>query len=151
MGTVHDKDLYATILGVASPWAVRDVELRCKMQEVEVFIEHDGMQGLLRPECGRAYARHDTRQRSRRHLDTCQFRTRLRAEVSRVKCPEHGVLQLPLPWSERGSRFTALFQCLAIDWLREVGLSAVSRRLRVSWDALDGFQRRAVRRGLERR
>ena len=132
MGTMRDNDLYATILGVASPWLVGDEELRSEVEEVEVFIEPDGTQGLLCSECARACARHDMRRRSWRHLDTCRFRTRLSAEVPRVKCPEHGVLQLPLPWSERGSRFTALFECLAIDWLREASLSAVSRRLRVS-------------------
>ncbi len=129
---------------MASPWLVGDEELRSEVEEVEVFIEHDGTQGLACPECGQACARHDTRRRSWRHLDTCQFRTRLTAEVPRVTCPEHGVLQLPVPWSERGSRFTALFECLAIDWLRQASLSAVSRRLRVSWDELDGIQRRAT-------
>ena len=141
---MRDKDLYATILGVASPWAVFDVELRSEAEEVEVFIEHDGRRGLACPKCGRVCARHDTRRRSWRHLDTCQFRTTLTAEVPRVRCPEHGVLQLPVPWSDRGSRFTVLFECLAIDWLGEASLSAVSRRLRVSWDALDGIQRPAV-------
>lgn len=58
--------------------------------------------------------------------------------------------QVPVPWAEPNSRFTALIESLAIDWLREASLSAVSRRLRLSWDTLDGIQRRAVRRGLAR-
>ena len=37
---MHDKELYATILGVISPWAVREVEVRAGSAEVEVFIEH---------------------------------------------------------------------------------------------------------------
>lgn len=148
---MRDKDLYATFLGVRAPWLVREVELRSAAQEVEVFIEHDGSEGLRCPKCGQACGRHDTRRRSWRHLDTCQFRTTLTAEVPRVQCPEHGVLQLEVPWSERGSRFTAMFESLAIDWLREANLTAVSRRLRVSWDELDGIQQRAVRRGLARR
>lgn len=148
---MRDKDLYAAILGVAPPWSVREVELRAVAEEVEVFIEHDDSVGLSCPRCGQSCGRHDTRRRSWRHLDTCQFRTTLTAEVPRVQCPEHGVLQLEVPWSERGSRFTALFESLAIDWLREANLTAVSRRLRVSWDELDGIQQRAVRRGLARR
>jgi transposase len=148
---MRDKDLYATILGITAPWAVRDVDLRAEAQEVEVFIEYDGERELACPECGAAASQHDTRRRSWRHLDTCQYRTTLTAEVPRVKCPEHGVRQVAVPWSERNSRFTAMFECLAIDWLREASVSAVSRRLRVSWDALDGIQRRAVGRGLARR
>jgi len=148
---MRDKDLYAPILGVRAPWSVRDVELRPAVQEVEVFIEHAGSVGLSCPQCGQACGRHDTRRRSWRHLDICQFRTTLTAEVPRVQCPEHGVLQLAVPWAERGSRFATLLESLAIDWLREANLTAVSRRLRASWDELDGIQQRAVRRGLARR
>lgn len=148
---MRDKDLYATILGVTSPWTVRDVDLRAGAQEVEVFIEHDGSTPLVCPECGRKASRHDARRRSWRHLDTCQYRTTVTAEVPRVRCPEHGVHQVRVPWAEPGARFTALFECLAIDWLQEASLSAVARRLRLSWDELDGIQRRAVRRGLARR
>jgi transposase len=84
-------------------------------------------------------------------LDTCQYKTVLTADVPRTNCSKHGVHQVKVPWAEPGSRFTALFECIAIDWLREASLSAVSRRLRVSWDELDGIQQRAVARGLRRR
>jgi transposase len=148
---MRDHELYATILGVTLPWAVRQVALRADLQEVEVFIEHDGSTPLVCPECAREGSRHDARRRSWRHLDTCQYRTTVTAEVPRVRCPEHGVHQVRVPWAEPGARFTALFESLAIDWLREASLSAVARRLRLSWDEIDGIQRRAVRRGLARR
>lgn len=56
-----------------------------------------------------------------------------------------------MPWAEEGSRFTALFEALVIDWLREASFSAVARRLDMSWDQVDTIMRRAVRRGLERK
>lgn len=148
---MHDKDLYATILGVTSPWVVRDVAVRAEEEEVEVFIEHDGSQALCCPECSQSGSRYDSRRRSWRHLDTCQYRTTLTADVPRVDCPEHGVRQIRTPWAEGGSRFTAMFESLAIDWLREASIAAVARRLRLTWDELDGIQTRAVRRGLARR
>ena len=37
METMRDKDFYATILGVASPWSVRDVEPRSEVAEGAVF------------------------------------------------------------------------------------------------------------------
>ena len=147
---MRDKELYAAILGVKAPWSIRDVHFGPGSKEVEVFIEHDGSQGLECPKCGRRCWRHYPRRRSWRHLDTCQFRTTPTADVPRVHCPEHGVLQLNVPWSQRGSRFMAMFESLAIDWLRDASLTAVSRRLRMNWDGLDGIQSRAVRRGLAR-
>jgi len=84
-------------------------------------------------------------------LDTCQYRTILAAEVPRCNCPEHGVHQVTVPWGEPGSRFTALFEAVVIDWLKVTSLSAVSRNMNLTWDQLDGIMQRAVKRGLERR
>jgi transposase len=84
-------------------------------------------------------------------LDTCQFKTTLRADVPRVKCEEHGVLQIRAPWAEPGSGFTMLMEGLIIDWLRETSILGVSRLMRLSWDQIDTVMRRAVRRGLARR
>ena len=39
-----------------------------------------------------------------------------------------------LPWAEPGSRFTALFEALAINWLRAASEQAVADRLSLSWD-----------------
>ena len=147
---MQDRELYATILGIGKPWRVVRVEVRADKQEVEVFVEHDGS-ALQCAVCQANAPRYDARKRTWRHLDTCQYRTLLTAEIPRSKCGEHGVHQSPVPWSEPGSRFTALFESLAIDWLREASISAVAAQLGLSWDELDGIQQRAVRRGLGRR
>jgi transposase len=39
----------------------------------------------------------------------------------------------------------------ALDWLRESSIQAVSRRLQLSWNAIDGILQRVVKRGLARR
>lgn len=150
---MRDTDLYARILGVESPWQVTEVELRLAAGEVEVTVEHGESGPLPCPECGVASKRYDTRRRSWRHLPTCQYRTILSAEVPRVRCPEHGVKTLAVPWSEpgSGSGFTALFEALVIDWLREASILAVARQLGLTWDQVDGVLQRAVRRGLARR
>ena len=71
--------------------------------------------------------------------------------MPRVRCAEHGVLTIGVPWSDAGSRFTALFEALVIDWLGEASMSAVARQLDLSWDQVDGVMQRAVKRGLARR
>lgn len=148
---MRDKDLYARILGIESPWYVRDVELQLQKGEVYVFLDFKPTASLTCPECGKKAPGYDRRERRWRHLDTCQYHTIIVADVPRVKCTEHGVHQITVPWSEPGSRFTALFEALAIDWLQEASLSAVGRLLDLSWDEVDGIVGRAVRRGLARR
>ena len=58
---------------------------------------------------------------------------------------------MKLPWAEPSSRFTALFERLAIDWLRAASQKAVGEHLGLSWDEIHGIMERAVERGLERR
>lgn len=150
---MRDTELYAQILGVRRPWTVSRVALQLEGGDVEVFVEYgsDAAESLACPECGKAASRYDTRQRRWRHLDTCQYRTILVADVPRVQCPEHGVKTIRAPWSEPGSSFTALLEALVIDWLREATTTAVARRLGLTWDQVDGVMQRAVRRGLARR
>src|SRR5436190_8522917 len=147
---MEDRQLYAQILGIQQPWEVRSVELRRAEGEVRVAV---GLRGRKRccPVCGKRGIGYDERPREWRHLDTCQYRTILVATVPRVTCAEHGVRQVEMPWAEPGSRFTALFEALAIDWLRECSFAAVARQLRLTWDQVAGIQERAVRRGLDRR
>ena len=139
---MRDKELYARIVGIEAPWRVEDVELNLQQGEVVVRVAHDG--GPVRcPECGRPANRYDTRQRRWRHLDTCQYRTILAAEVPRVQCEHHKVKQIEVPWSESRSRFTALFEAVVIDWLQEASTAAVAQQLGLSWDEVDGVMRRA--------
>lgn len=148
---MRDKDLYAQILGIASPWFVRDVELALQAGEVTVRLGYDPGTPLTCPVCGEVVPGYDTRPRRWRHLDTCQYRTVIEVEIPRVECSVHGVHQIQVPWAEPGSRFTALFEALAIDWLKETSLSGGCRLLNLSWDEAAGIQERAVRRGLARR
>ena len=148
---MRDTDLYARILNVQAPWTVEDVELDQSGGEVRVHVAYDAGAPLVCPQCQQAVPGYDTRQRQWRHLDTCQLRTLLVADVPRVNCPEHGVRQIDVPWAEEGSRFTALFEALVIDWLQEASIQAVAQRLGLSWSAVDGIMQRAVKRGLARR
>ena len=148
---MRDKDLYAQILGIGSLWQVEAVDLRLHAGEVHIVVGLARGNTLRCPACDQACPGYDTRRRRWRHLDTCQYRTIVIAEVPRVQCAEHGVRQIVVPWAEPGSRFTALFEALVIDWLGEASVTAVARLLRLSWDAVDGVMQRAVRRGLARR
>ncbi len=148
---MDERSLYERVLGLSAPWTVEVVELDEARDRVDVHVVYAGDGTWSCPECGGAGRRHDARRRTWRHLDTCQYRTFVTAEVPRVECPEHGVRQVAVPWSEPGSRFTALFEALALGWLREASISAVARRMRLSWDQVDGILARAVRRGLARR
>lgn len=148
---MRDRTLYEQILGLPEPWRVTDVELRDEASEVIVQVGVGRALKLSCPQCGEPMVGYDHRRRQWRHLDTCQYKTIIEADVPRGQCPTHGVRQIQVPWAEEGSRFTALFEALAIDWLRETSQTAVARRLRLTWSQVHGIMNRAVARGLARR
>ena len=145
---MRDIALYERLLDLTAPWRVADVDLRLPEGEVVVRVEASETQWGC-PECGERMHRHDSAVRRWRHLDTCQFKTIIEARVPRVKCPKHGAVTVRVPWAEAKSRFTALFERLAIDLLRDCSVKAAAKHLRLSWEESDHIKERAVRRGLE--
>jgi transposase len=149
---MQDHELYRRILGIEAPWYVDRVELQLAEGEVHIHVEHHERVSWQCPECGTEGKLYDHQpERCWRHLDTCQYRTILHAKPPRMECSEHGVRVIKMPWAEPSSRFTALFERLAIDWLRAASQKAVSEHLGLSWEEIHGIMERAVERGLERR
>ncbi len=76
----------------------------------------------------------------------------LHARIPRVACPEHGVLQVEVPWAEARSRFTLLMERWVIDVLLQCAtVQGACRLLGLNWDAVWGILRRAVKRGQARK
>jgi transposase len=149
---MQDHELYRRILGIEAPWQVERVELKLKDGEVHVYLTHKDNLEWACAECGALGLVYDHQpERQWRHLDTCQYRTILHAAPPRSQCPEHGVRVVKLPWAEASSRFTALFEALAIEWLKHASQKAVGEQLQLSWDEIHGILERAVERGLARR
>ena len=149
---MQDTALYQYLLGLKSPWTVSHVNLDVKGQRVDVWAEHPEDAAWACPQCSRALPLYDhAEERTWRHLDSCQFQTHLHARIPRVECGEHGVVQILVPWAEPRSRFTLLFERLAIDVLRQCDVSGATRILRISWDEAWGLMERAVKRGRQRK
>jgi len=146
---MEDKELYWHLLGLVAPWRVSRVELDIPGQRVDVWVEHPKGITWPCPECGKECSLYDhSPERVWRHLDSCQFMTYLHASPPRVNCPEHGVKQVNLPWAEAKSRFTVLFESLAITVLLRTDIKEAATILRISWDEAIHLMERAVARGL---
>jgi transposase len=145
---MESKDLYQHLLGLSTPWTVERVELDMAKQHVDVYVGHPKGTRFACPLCACECPVYDhLAKRSWRHLDSCQFLTYLHAEPPRIKCEEHGVMQAKLPWAEEGSRFTTMFEALAIDMLQAANVKRAAAILRISWDQAWHLMERAVWRG----
>lgn len=150
---MRDTDFYQQILGLAEPWFVHEVDLNVAEHRVDIWVGHTPKVRWPCPQCGVPLACRDhAEQRVWRHLDTCQFQTHLHARIPRVQCPDHGVAQVRVPWAEPRSRFTALFERLAIAVLTQCAtVQGACRLLGLSWDEAWGIMARAVARGQARK
>jgi transposase len=141
------------LLGIRSPWQVRQAALDLAGRRVEIVVVHDADAAVACPQCGRACPRHDhAPERTWRHLDVMQFTTLIRAKVPRADCPTHGVGTVRAPWAEPGSRFTLLFEAFAVQGIQASrSLTQAAELLRLDWDGVQRVLDRAVARGLARR
>jgi len=149
---MQDRELYERIMGIDKPWEVTDLRVDFSAMRVDVLVEYREAKGAC-PECGKSCGIYDHRkERVWRHLDTMQFQTFVRSQTPRIECSEHGVLSVRIPWAEKNSRFTLLFERLAIDMLLGcVNQARAKSLLRISWDEVHHIQEKAVLRGLARR
>lgn len=150
---MQDRELYRQLLGLKEPWEVSEIEVDFEGMKVDIWVTWPPAKEAPCPECGRGSAIYDHRdERQWRHLDTMQFQTIIQCRIPRVKCSEHGVKSIEIPWAEPGSRFTALFERLAIDVLLAcLNQTKAKGLLRLSWDEVHHIQEKAVSRGLNRR
>ena len=146
------EDHYGQLLGIHTPWLISQVDLKIHEQRVDIEIEYADDAGSC-PECGAISPKHDDRKRrSWRHLDTMQFATYLHCEVPRVRCKEHGVKTVKVPWAGKNSGFTLLFEGFAIRVLQAARSVEEARKLLgLNWHQVEAIKRRAVQRGLSRR
>jgi len=149
---VEVSEHYALLLGIHTPWDISSVDLRLEDHRVDVVIEYTGDEGTC-PDCGVICPRYDVRPtRTWRHLDTMQFATYLHSETPRVKCSEHGVKSVAVPWAGKNSRFTLLFEAFAVQVLLSARSVEEARKLLgLNWHQVEAIKKRAVARGLSRR
>jgi transposase len=143
---------YRALLGLNANWKVDSVKFLPMQKAVDIHISFCGL-GLECPKCKCHCTQADLApQRSWRHLDTMQFATTIHASIPRSKCEECGVLTLPVPWADKHSRFTLLFECMAIEVIQACSsLSAASSLLGLNWKSVQTIMDRAVKRGLKLR
>ena len=146
---MRDTELYQRVLGLSGPWFVDRVELKVPEKRVEIWVDHPPGHVWPCPQCQKSLSCRDhAEERVWRHLDTCQFQTHLHGRIPRVDCPDHGVLNVMVPWAEAHSRFTMLMESLIINVLQECATVAGACELTgVSWDEAFGVMQRAVGRG----
>jgi transposase len=123
----QDLGLFQLALGLSEPWRVVSVEFDAAARRLDLRIDFPKGSRFACPECGReGLGVHDTEEKTWRHLDFFQHQAYLTARVPRVRCPEHNVKQVQVPWVRERSGFTLLFEALVMALVREMPVAAVA-------------------------
>ena len=102
------EEFYSQILGFEWPWEVEEI-IRDPCNSRSACHRSHMQREKKAParNVGKRATVHDRKTRKWRHLDSCNHKTIIESNIPRVNCPEHGVLQIKVPWAEKNSRFTA--------------------------------------------
>lgn len=123
---MHDVDLFQRALGLQEPWQVVGVEFDAGERRLDLRIDFPKGSRFACAECGRQGLKvHDTEAKTWRHLDFFEHQAYLTARVPRVRCPEHGVRQVELPWARERAGFTLLFEALVMALVKQMPVAAV--------------------------
>jgi transposase len=118
--------LFTMALGLADQWKVTNSELVEETKQLEIQVEFKTGSKFSCPDCGTGCPVHDTHQKSWRHLDFWQYETILRAKVPRIKCSEHGVKSVSVPWARAGSGFTLMMEAWLLLLLQQMPVNATA-------------------------
>ena len=138
------NDLFATALGIASPWYVRDVTFDAGKRLLVIGIDfakgskfpYPGMEGL--------HPVHDTVPKRYRHLNFFQHECYLEVRTPRLNLPDGRVVLAEPEWAGKLSGFTLLFEALILTMCRQMPFAAVARMAGETWHRVHAICRRYV-------
>lgn len=133
---MQDKELFQIALGIKSPWYIKDLELNIQEEQVTIYIDFERGSKFECPECNKLCSAYDTKEKVWRHLDFFHYKAYIHARVPRIKCDEHGIKTVNVPWSRSNTGFTLMFETLIIAMCREMPVSAVARIVRMNEDSV---------------
>lgn len=147
---MNTNDIMVLGLGLQDPWCLvnQHLDLDKNPHELQLEIAADRGSQYPCPHCHQMCSAHDFVEKTWRHLNFFQHHCYITARVPRVKCPEHGVRLVKVPWAREGSGFTLLFEQAALVLVREMPVNAAARIIGITdkrlWRIVFHYVRRAL-------
>jgi transposase len=90
---------------------------------LHAYLDHEESRRWQCPICSREYCISDhVGERVWRDPDSGIYHVYLHARIPRVECPEHGKIQVSLPWADRHSRFFMIFETFALEIMKNMDI-----------------------------
>ena len=131
---MNSKDIITLGLGLQAPWEITGQLLDTAKTPHQLRLSIQAQRGTRYPcpICGTLCHAHDFKETTWRHLNFFQHHCYITAAVPRVRCQEHGVKQIEVPWARKGSKFTLLFEQAAMLLVREMPVLTTANILEIT-------------------
>ena len=150
---MNSNQLYEAMLGIKGSWYIKSVILSEEIKQVTVEVALRKGLAWADPtdKTARAHINGWT-ERQWRHLDTCQYKTIIKAKVPQLKYSDGTVKELPVPWADRYARVSLSMEAFVVELLQACpNIKSVCKLTSLSWKTVDTIMKKAVERGLSRR
>lgn len=132
---MNDKQQEVTIFSMAlninAPWRIEKIEFNEK-RELHIYIGYLRGTKFECKECGEKCDIHDTKEKTWRHLNFFEHKTYIHCKVPRIKCDEHKVRLIDVPWANSNTGFTMLFEQLVMELAKKMSVLSISKLLKES-------------------
>jgi transposase len=131
---MQSNNIFTLGLGLTAPWKLMEQRFDTSKSPHELYLRVAADRGAEYPcpECGRPCKAHDYKDMTWRHLNFFQHHCYITAPVPRTNCPQHGIKRIVVPWAREGSRFTLLFEQVAMAMVREMPVAVAARQMEVT-------------------
>ena len=131
---MHQNEVLMLGLGLSSPWKLLDqyLDIEATPNELQLRVGTERGTEFQCPKCAELCSAHDYQQKKWRHLNFFQHHCYITSKVPRVKCAEHGVHLIDVPWARPDSGFTLLFEQVALSLVREMPVSSAARHIEIT-------------------
>jgi transposase len=130
---MNGNDIISLGLGIEAPWKITGQTMNTDKtpHELRISLSSDRGTAYPCPQCGELCKPHDFKEMTWRHLNFFQHLCYITARVPRIRCEDHGVKRINVPWARKGSKFTLLFEQAALILVREMPVLAAARIMEI--------------------
>ena len=127
--------LFSRFLGLEAPWYLIALDMDKNVNgEFEIHLEVRVQKQAIFPcpHCGQPTTRrgYENIPRKWRHTDWLPAKTYIHCARPKVCCPTHGIVQINAPFERQNSRYTLLFEGIAVHLMRHMPISRAAETLR---------------------
>ena len=122
----NEIKLFTLALGIQDPWEITKIELDNTLN-LHIYISFNRGSKFFCKSCNKKCSVHDTKEKVWRHLNFFEHKTFIHAKVPRIKCDEHNVHLVDVPWASGQTGFTILFEEFVMALAKKMSILALTK------------------------